>query len=103
MIIARPENGFCGITIIMFQAVERYIVYNVNKEEFDTCHITNPHPRMVVFCDKPHENRYKPKQTDPIASFLSAIIENKHNFVTTVFCNYGFYHYVKILPICTDL
>lgn len=27
---------------------EQYIIYNVNKEEFDSCHIQNPFPRYIV-------------------------------------------------------
>ncbi|KAL3213370.1 hypothetical protein MRX96_035430 [Rhipicephalus microplus] len=35
--------------------VERYIIYNVSKEEYDSCRITNPTPRIIAVCDKPHQ------------------------------------------------
>ncbi|XP_077293332.1 ephrin [Arctopsyche grandis] len=34
---------------------EKYIIYNVSKEEYDTCRITNPNPRVIAICDKPHK------------------------------------------------
>ncbi|XP_064477442.1 ephrin-B2a-like isoform X2 [Ornithodoros turicata] len=38
--------------------VEQYIIYNVSKEEYDSCRITNPHPRIIAVCDKPHQLMY---------------------------------------------
>ncbi|XP_046405331.1 ephrin-B1-like [Ischnura elegans] len=37
---------------------EKYIIYNVSKEEYDTCRITNPNPRIIAICDKPHMLMY---------------------------------------------
>ncbi|XKL68544.1 hypothetical protein PGB90_004035 [Kerria lacca] len=37
---------------------ERYIIYNVSKEEYETCRITNPTPRIIAICDKPHKLMY---------------------------------------------
>ncbi|XP_021962617.1 ephrin-B1 isoform X2 [Folsomia candida] len=37
---------------------EKYIIYNVSKEEYDTCRITNPNPRIIAVCDKPHKLMY---------------------------------------------
>ena len=37
---------------------EKYIIYNVNKEEYQTCRIMNPNPRVIAVCDKPHELLY---------------------------------------------
>ncbi|XP_040580028.1 ephrin-B1-like [Lepeophtheirus salmonis] len=37
---------------------EKYIIYNVSKEEYETCRILNPNPRIVAVCDKPHELLY---------------------------------------------
>ncbi|XP_043246439.1 ephrin-A4-like [Amphibalanus amphitrite] len=34
---------------------EKYIIYNVSKEEYDTCRITNPNPRIIAVCDKPYK------------------------------------------------
>jgi len=32
---------------------ERYIIYNVSKEEYDSCRISQTDPRVVAVCDKP--------------------------------------------------
>lgn len=37
---------------------EKYIIYNVSKEEYDTCRITNPNPRIIAICDKPLKLMY---------------------------------------------
>ncbi|XP_029162664.1 ephrin-B3 [Nylanderia fulva] len=37
---------------------EKYIIYNVSKEEFETCRITNPSPRVIAVCDKPRKTMY---------------------------------------------
>ncbi|XP_022239321.1 ephrin-B2-like isoform X2 [Limulus polyphemus] len=38
--------------------VERYIIYNVSKEEYDSCRINNPNARVIAVCDKPHLHMY---------------------------------------------
>lgn len=37
---------------------EKYIIYNVSKEEYETCRITNPNPRIIAICDKPYKLMY---------------------------------------------
>lgn len=37
---------------------ERYIIYNVSKEEYDSCRITNPSPRIISICDNPRKVMY---------------------------------------------
>ncbi|XP_015609719.1 ephrin-B1 isoform X2 [Cephus cinctus] len=37
---------------------EKYIIYNVSKEEYETCRITNPTPRVIAVCDKPNKTMY---------------------------------------------
>ena len=32
---------------------EKYIVYNVSKEEYDTCRISQTNPKVVAKCDSP--------------------------------------------------
>ena len=32
---------------------EKYIVYNVSKEEYDTCRISQTNPKVVAKCDNP--------------------------------------------------
>jgi hypothetical protein len=38
--------------------LEKYIIYNVSKEEYETCRITNPNPRIIAICDKPYKLMY---------------------------------------------
>lgn len=40
------------------EEAEKYIIYNVSKEEYDTCRITNPSPRVIAVCDKPYKLMY---------------------------------------------
>ncbi|KAF2352535.1 Ephrin receptor-binding domain [Trinorchestia longiramus] len=37
---------------------EKYIIYNVSKEEYDTCRITTLHPRVITVCNKPYDLMY---------------------------------------------
>jgi len=34
-------------------SAEKYIIYNVSKEEYDSCRISQHDPRVVAVCDKP--------------------------------------------------
>ncbi len=38
--------------------IEEYVIYNVSKEEFEDCRITQPRPRVIAVCDKPFELKY---------------------------------------------
>lgn len=38
--------------------IEKYIIYNVSKDEYETCRITNPNPRIIAVCDKPFKLMY---------------------------------------------
>lgn len=38
--------------------MERYIIYNVSREEFDNCRITDPSPKVVAKCNLPHRFNY---------------------------------------------
>ena len=33
----------------------RYIIYNVSKEEYDSCSISQRDPRVVAVCDRPYD------------------------------------------------
>lgn len=39
-------------------SMERYIIYMVSREEYENCHIGNPHPRVIAVCNKPHDIMY---------------------------------------------
>jgi ephrin-B len=41
----------------MFQDTEKYVIYNVNKEEYDTCRIMSNNPRIVAYCTEPYIER----------------------------------------------
>jgi len=38
--------------------VEQYVIYNVSKEEYEDCRITQAAPRVIAVCDKPHDLKY---------------------------------------------
>lgn len=40
------------------EEIEKYIIYNVSKDEYETCRITNPSPRIIAVCDKPYKVMY---------------------------------------------
>jgi hypothetical protein len=37
---------------------ERYIIYLVSKEEYDSCRITQPNPRIIAVCNRPYNFMY---------------------------------------------
>ena len=38
--------------------IETYIIYSVTKDEYDSCRITDPHPRVIAQCNNPHRLMY---------------------------------------------
>jgi len=39
------------------ESMERHVIYNVNKEEYDTCRILSDSPRIIGFCTEPTRER----------------------------------------------
>jgi len=39
------------------EIMEQHVIYNVEKEEYDTCRILNPKPRIVAYCKEPLKKR----------------------------------------------
>lgn len=37
---------------------EKSVIYSVSKDEYETCRITQPHPRVIAVCNEPHELMY---------------------------------------------
>ena len=37
---------------------ESHVIYSVSREEFDSCRITNPKPKIVAICNQPHRLMY---------------------------------------------
>ena len=40
------------------EETEKFVIYHVKKEEYDTCQIMSAHPRILAQCDKPYSLRY---------------------------------------------
>ncbi len=38
--------------------MERFVIYVVNKEEYDTCRIMDQHPRVIARCTTPHKLQF---------------------------------------------
>ena len=43
---------------VPIEETEQFVIYHVNREEFDMCRIMNAHPRAIVACNKPYELSY---------------------------------------------
>jgi len=37
---------------------EKYIIYSVSKQEFDSCRITQSNPKIIAVCNRPYEHMY---------------------------------------------
>ena len=37
---------------------EKHVIYSVTREEYESCRITNPKPRIVAICNRPHRLMY---------------------------------------------
>ena len=37
---------------------EKYIIYSVTKQEYDSCRITQSNPKIIAVCNRPHEHMY---------------------------------------------
>ena len=55
-------NIFCPIYDQRFTPnevdTEKFIIYHVSKEEYESCRIMSAHPRIIAKCDKPYSLRY---------------------------------------------
>ena len=51
-------NVICPVSKPGSRYPEKHVIYSVSKEEFDSCRITNPKPRIVAICNKPHRLMY---------------------------------------------
>lgn len=40
------------------EEIEQYVIYSVSKEEYESCRITDPHPRVIAQCNSPHRLLY---------------------------------------------
>jgi len=37
---------------------EQYIIYSVTRQEYESCRITQPNPKIIAVCNRPHELMY---------------------------------------------
>lgn len=51
-------NIICPVSKPDVKQPEGHVIYSVSREEFDSCRITNPKPRIVAVCSKPHQLLY---------------------------------------------
>merc|ERR1739844_404723 len=51
-------NIICPVSKAESKLPERHVIYSVSREEFESCRITNPKPRIVAVCSKPHQLLY---------------------------------------------
>ena len=51
-------NIICPVSKPGVKVPQRHVIYSVSREEFDSCRITNPKPKIVAVCSKPHQLLY---------------------------------------------
>ena len=51
-------NIICPVTKPGTRYPERHVVYSVSREEYESCRVTNPSPKIVAVCSKPHQLLY---------------------------------------------
>ncbi len=51
-------NIICPVSKAEAKYPERHVIYSVSREEYESCRITNPKPRIVAVCNKPHQLLY---------------------------------------------
>jgi ephrin-B len=51
-------NIICPVSKPGVRYPESHVIYSVSREEFDSCRITNPKPKIVAICNQPHRLMY---------------------------------------------
>ena len=51
-------NIICPVSKADVKMPERHVIYSVSREEYESCRITNPRPKIVAVCSKPHQLLY---------------------------------------------
>lgn len=51
-------NIICPVSKPGVKVPQRHVIYSVSREEFDSCRITNPKPKIVAVCSKPSQLLY---------------------------------------------
>jgi len=51
-------NIICPVSKPGARFPETHVIYSVSREEFDSCRITNPEPKIVAICNNPYRLMY---------------------------------------------
>jgi ephrin-B len=51
-------NIICPVSKPGVRYPESHVIYSVSRDEFDSCRITNPKPKIVAICNQPHKLMY---------------------------------------------
>ena len=51
-------NLICPVSKPGTKFPEKHVIYSVSREEYESCRITNPKPRIVAICNHPHRLMY---------------------------------------------
>lgn len=46
-------------TCLQDSATESHVIYSVGREEYDSCAVLGPHPRIVAYCTQPYQRKYR--------------------------------------------
>ena len=46
------------LTCLQDSATESHVIYSVGREEYDSCAVRGPHPRIVAYCTQPYQRKY---------------------------------------------
>ena len=51
-------NIICPVSKSGVRYPERHVVYSVSRDEYESCRVTQPKPKIVAVCSKPHQLQY---------------------------------------------
>jgi ephrin-B len=51
-------NIICPVSKPGVRYPETHVIYSVTRDQFDSCRITNPKPKIVAICNQPHKLMY---------------------------------------------
>ncbi len=51
-------NFICPVSKAGTRYPEQHVIYSVSREEYESCRITNPKPKIVAVCNQPHRLMY---------------------------------------------
>jgi len=72
--------------ICPFNSQEKHVIYSVSKDEFDSCRVSNPRPKIVAICDRPQRFKHftiTMRQFSPSPGGLEFKPGEKYYFIST--------------------